>query len=218
MLNARFSLPLSAIALEETVETVPELTAEADRTAADSTEWVMPGLWVTDAPFEAVDDALAADPTVETIVDDRAFDEAKWYQIEWSKDVLDRFDDLLDRQATILESCVDADGWEVTVRFASREQFDAFRSYLAERDVSFDLLELSEPDAARQSFGGLTPQQRDAMVTAVESGYYDIPRAATLREVATDLDISHQTLSEHLRRGTRKLVESTLTIDADHTA
>lgn len=217
MLNARFTLPLSAIALEETVAAVPGLTVEADRTAADSTEWVMPSLWVTNADFDAVDEALSTDPSVETVVDDCTFAGAKCYQLEWSEDVLDRFDALLDKEATILEACVDADGWDVTVRFASRDQFDTFRAYLTDHDVPFELRELSEPTTARQSFGNLTPDQRNALVTAVERGYYDIPRAATLREVAADLDISHQTLSEHLRRATRKLVEGTLMIDGNVT-
>lgn len=210
MIVASFSLPLEAVALHSTFEAVPSLQAEADRTAAESTEWVMPCLWATNAPFDVVDSALDTDPSVDTVVDEYAFQEEKLYQLKWSDGVIDRFDDMLDMEATILDASVDAGGWRMRIRFVSREQFAHFREYLAGRNLSFELLDITEPGAPREFVGDVTPDQRTALITANERGYFDVPRRTTLRELAEELDVSHQTLSEHIRRGVENLVGTTL--------
>ncbi|ELZ95301.1 HTH DNA binding domain-containing protein [Haloferax mucosum ATCC BAA-1512] len=46
----------------------------------------------------------------------------------------------------------------------------------------------------------LTSRQREVLETAVESGYYDIPRQISIEELATELDCSQSTVSEHLRK------------------
>jgi predicted DNA binding protein len=45
---------------------------------------------------------------------------------------------------------------------------------------------------------------------AVERGYFDVPRKTTLEELADELDISRQALSEHVRRGTEKILRRAL--------
>ena len=54
---------------------------------------------------------------------------------------------------------------------------------------------------------GVTDKQRKALTRAFESGYYDIPRGVTTEELATDLGISHQALSERFRRAHKGLIE-----------
>lgn len=61
---------------------------------------------------------------------------------------------------------------------------------------------------------GVTGPQREALVLAVERGYYDVPRRCTTAELAATLGISDQAVSERLRRGTATLVERTLGDDA----
>jgi hypothetical protein len=51
MLLATFQLDHEAIALKETFEALPELTVEAERIAAHSTEWTMPCLWMAHDEF-----------------------------------------------------------------------------------------------------------------------------------------------------------------------
>lgn len=215
MLIASVGLPLDALALEHTFEAVPDLEVQAERIAAHSTEWVMPCLWTSDAPVEDLENALEDDPSVDEIVDSYAYGDEKYYQIKWHDDVTERINAMLDMEASVLDASSDARGWRMQIRFATRDHFETFREYLAEHDVSFELLELTQPGSPRQAHGNLTPDQRDALVVAVERGYFEVPRQTTLREVADELDITHQTLSEHLRRGTAKLVATTLTTDVD---
>ena len=81
MLIATFSLPHEAVALEQAFEELPELQVEAERIAAHSRAWVMPCLWAANAEFDAFDDVLEADSTVEEIVDGFEFSDEKYYQL-----------------------------------------------------------------------------------------------------------------------------------------
>lgn len=46
----------------------------------------------------------------------------------------------------------------------------------------------------------LTDRQRAVVETAVELGYYDIPRSASQKDIAAELDCAPSTIAEHLRK------------------
>ncbi|MDZ5810948.1 helix-turn-helix domain-containing protein [Halorubrum sp. AD140] len=52
----------------------------------------------------------------------------------------------------------------------------------------------------------LTDRQRELLLTAVDLGYYDVPRRATLTEVAEHVGIAKSTCSETLQRVERTMV------------
>lgn len=62
---------------------------------------------------------------------------------------------------------------------------------------------------------GFTDKQRDTIVTALKAGYFGVPRGITMEELADHQGLSHQALSEQLRRATGQLVESTLLTHVD---
>lgn len=210
MLIATCHLPHEAVALAEALADEPALEVEAERIAAHSTEWTMPCLWVSAPDLERAAVAIAADPTVATLVDAEEFGEEAYYHVEWSDHVQDRIDAYLDKEASILRATADADDWTLEIRFAAREQFEEFRAYLDEEGHSFRLRSLSESGSPRSAAGTLTPDQREVLESALEAGYFQVPRETTTRELAADLDRSHQSVSELLRRGTENLVAATL--------
>lgn len=57
---------------------------------------------------------------------------------------------------------------------------------------------------------GVTARQREALLLAVEWGYYAIPRETGTADLAARLGISKQSVTERLRRGTANLVRNTL--------
>lgn len=213
MLIATFRIEHGALALERAFEDLPGMVLEAERIAAHSTTWTMPCVWVAATDFDAVDDALAGDPTVERIVETDEFDGETYYHLEWADEVIERVTEYVDQQGSLLMAKATDRGWEVQFRFVEREQFDAFRALLAERDHSFELLELFDPGAPRQTMGEVTPPQHRALVAATERGYYRVPREITGGELAEALEMSQQSLSELLRRGTENLVRATLVTD-----
>lgn len=49
-------------------------------------------------------------------------------------------------------------------------------------------------------FCSLTDRQQQVLRTAIERGYYDVPRDVTYEDIARDLDCSASTVGQHLRR------------------
>jgi len=56
----------------------------------------------------------------------------------------------------------------------------------------------------------LSDGQQRALSTAVDAGYYEIPRESTTGEIAEELGISRRTFEEHLRRAENKIVKNIL--------
>lgn len=54
----------------------------------------------------------------------------------------------------------------------------------------------------------LTDRQREVVETAVEMGYYDIPRSANQEEIATELDCAPSTVAEHLRKAEAQTLQA----------
>lgn len=213
MFIATFSLPPEALALEHTIDALPEIDVEAERIAAHSTEWTMPCLWVTYGDLDEVDEALDTDPSVDALVERRHFEEAGFYHVDWSGTVEERIDEFIDKEGSILQAHLQGGRWRVVFRFVDRGQLDAFRRRLDERSHQFRLLDLNVPDTPRQAYHRLTPPQRDALVAAARDGYFGVPRQTTISELAGSVGISHQSFSERLRRGMENLVYSTLTVE-----
>lgn len=57
---------------------------------------------------------------------------------------------------------------------------------------------------------GLTKRQEAALLTALDAGYFEVPKRATATDVADELGISKSAFLERLRRGQRDLVRQAL--------
>lgn len=113
----------------------------------------------------------------------------------------------LARNDSIVERIeVTADGWHQDRWFADRAAFDRYRSFWQDNADSFSLYRLVDTTAGPDRH--LTDRQREALLTAHEMGYFDIPRGARLQEVASELGITSSSLSERLRRAQSQVVES----------
>jgi predicted DNA binding protein len=74
-------------------------------------------------------------------------------------------------------------------------------------EMAVDVLSIGEYDARRLDAGSdLTDRQFEAVVTAVDCGYYDTPREGTVSDVAAELDCAPGTAAELLRRAERTVM------------
>ena len=71
-------------------------------------------------------------------------------------------------------------------------------------DLTVEQVGPYEPGADRV-FGALTQRQKAVLRTALERGYYEVPRETSCERLATELDCAPGTVSQHLRR-----IESTV--------
>lgn len=212
MFTAEISVDVEEFALAHALTEVPEMEVEADRLAAHSRHWVMPCLWVAGGDFAAFEEALEADPTVAEVVTATEYDNEKFYQVNWTEDIKQHVDAALDEEGSLLHAETTNDEWHLVVRFASRNQFDIFREYFTDQGINFSLENLTKASSPQQFMGGLTAAQRDALVIAVEEGYFAIPREATMEDVADSLGISTQAASERIRRGVKQFVTMILVV------
>ncbi|MDJ1434208.1 helix-turn-helix domain-containing protein [Halostagnicola sp. A-GB9-2] len=54
----------------------------------------------------------------------------------------------------------------------------------------------------------LSERQQEALLTAFDMGYYEIPRRHTTADIADEMGIQRRTFEEHLRRSEEKLLNS----------
>lgn len=64
--------------------------------------------------------------------------------------------------------------------------------------------------AADSVIDRLTVRQRETLDAAVELGYYDVPRTATVEDLAAELDCAPSTAGEHLQKAEATLVRGLL--------
>ncbi|MGB9963428.1 helix-turn-helix domain-containing protein [Halobacterium sp. CBA1126] len=178
--------------------------------AADPDEPVL-FVWAS-GDVDAFEAAAEDDPTVESVTLVEDADDRRLYRVAVSERTpvpLYPIDDRM--QASRLDVSSSADGVEARLRFPDRESLSAFRPRVEARGVDVNLRGVySDTESAFGDEYGLSAKQRDALVTAAAMGYYDVPRRASLSEVADELGVSSQAVSERLRRGVKTFVREAL--------
>jgi len=196
--------------LLDALQAVPETTVDHEEmyfTAESDLKWVF---WSRGDTREAFAAALSGDPTVESV---RVVTDTPSRRL-YSVTLVGGPDDFAhtvfnDHDVQVLEATHDAERTVVRVRCPSREAFVAVREAIESRYDRFRTLRLHEENDAGRGWS-TTPAQREALLAAREAGYFEVPRDASLADIAADLGVSGQAVSSRLRRGTAALVDDTL--------
>lgn len=72
--------------------------------------------------------------------------------------------------------------------------------------VSPDLHRIGAFDGSSTPMDDLTPRQREVVETAIDLGYFEVPREATSDDIAEALDIDPSTVTEHLQRAQHNIL------------
>lgn len=135
------------------------------------------------------------------------------YALDWDISSDTFFDTLIDTGANLLEARGIAESWMFELRFQSHEDLSSFQEHCAKQHIPIDVQRLYNP--TKPSVGpwfGLSSAQRTTLARAVEAGYYSIPRQISTNELAAEIGITDQAVTERLRRGISNLVSSTLLV------
>ncbi|MEY7849621.1 helix-turn-helix domain-containing protein [Natrarchaeobius sp. A-rgal3] len=207
---AEFTLPASGFALEEFFEECADATVEIERLATHSREWVMPFMWITADDLESAETAQRGDLSIEKV---RTLDfEAgvAYFTVTWAEEVQTFVDEMVDQHGIIQEAEAVDGTWFLKLKFVDQSALTEFQSYFQGRGYSFELQRLYDTTAPKEREYDLTAQQQEAMVAALELGYFAVPRETQISELAEELDISTNAVSQRLRRGTANLTRNTL--------
>lgn len=93
-------------------------------------------------------------------------------------------------------------GWTIWKVISNREKISKLAEKLKEKGVIYKLKQISR----YKDKVSLTKRQTEVFDLALKLGYYEIPRKITLSELAKKIKISKSTLSEILRRITKKKI------------
>lgn len=163
--------------------------------------------WASGTDMDAFEDALDADTTVAAFQCYTELDDRRLYRVQASEatEVI-IYSKWVEVGVTLLESEWYDDWWRCRMRFPDRNALAVVREFCDRQGVAFCLERVFEDDGVQSARSELTDKQRQVLQTAQEMGYFDVPREATMGDVADALDISNQAASERLRRGYRQLV------------
>ena len=136
------------------------------------------------------------------------------YALDWEPSEHSLLRRILDLDAVLLGATGTADTWGLELRFPTHEALSAFQDFYVEENIEVTVERIYNPTKADAGpWYGLTPPQRETLATAVEAGYYSLPRQTSTQELADMFDISDQAVTERLRRGIVAFVTNALLFD-----
>lgn len=205
----RGRLPSEAFALDETFTSVSDLTVECAPFAAAGEAANMSLLWA-ETDDDDLTNTLVRDPSVSSVEELWRTDDRQLYRMDWTHDVHCCTQILLQSEGIILNSRGTDGEWNIDLLYPDRETLRHVNESCEQYDLplTIDTIRSLSPD--QQSQYGLTAVQRETLTTACQQGYFNVPREIGLKELAEKTNISHQALSERLRRGHNALIKATL--------
>lgn len=171
----------------------------------------IPFFWIHAAPPESIVDSLWDHESVESVEIVDRIDDATLVAVEWVPESDTVFRDIEACDGQILRAVCQKRYREFDVRFAEHDTLSAFRERCERDDVAIHVQRIyhgTGPDEDPRF--GLTTPQREALALAVERGYYDIPRRCSTAELAAEIGISSQAMTERLRRAIANLSRYTV--------
>lgn len=173
-------------------------------------ESCIPYFWIETEETAAFEETVEADDRVASLTALDTSGSRTLYKIEWES-VPDGFlavaadHDLLVEDATGTE-----DRWQFRLRGPDRENLASFQQTLRDDDVPLHVHRIWNPADPGESPYGLTELQRETLELAFAEGYFDVPRNASLDDLADRLSVSRQSVSRRIRQGTHSLLSATV--------
>jgi len=137
------------------------------------------------------------------------------YSVEYSDEATVLSPVVSTASGVILDMANEGSAWDLTVWMPDRANLAELWEYARGNGIDIELLRVNEYASLGDTDAGLTDSQREALLVAVETGYFEEPRNATLSDVAADLGISQPAASGLLRRAIKRLVVASLMDDSE---
>lgn len=204
---AHFVVDSETLPIGQIVRETPGLELEFER-IVPTDEAIMPYFWVSSDNLDNFERSLAASSHVVDFMALDQTDQGTLYRVEWARDRGMLIEGFVETGGAVLSGEVDENEMRFVVRFADHDHLAQFYNYCVEHDIKLELMRvysLTDRSERAREFG-LTPEQREALVLAATHGYFSSPRETSMNDLADDLDISQQAMSQRIRRGTEKIL------------
>lgn len=202
------SVPADAFPLGRVLDEYRDIEIELERLVPLS-DALIPLFWVDDGTADRIEATLEADDLTKSVQRLTQTGSRVLYEIEWEPDINGLIEALQETDARILEAEGTADVWDFRLQFPTHNALSAFRDACDAKDIPLTLRRLYNP-ALPEEGGKLSALQHEALMTAYQGGYYEIPRSVAMASLADQLGITDSAFSQRLRRGTGSLIGETL--------
>ncbi|MFB6184764.1 MAG: helix-turn-helix domain-containing protein [Haloarculaceae archaeon] len=200
------------LVLTPTIRAVTDVTIKVVSDSSTDPETRLFSFLVTGESFDRFEEALTDDPTVDDWHHQTTFERSRIYQLSYARDVKLISPKTSEVGGLMLEAAGTDGGWNVQLQFPSRGELSDLYDYCSREGIELSVNHIYGESAVSGTRAvGVTGPQREALLTALEHGYFEQPRDVSLDELAGELDISSTAASGRLRRGIANLVETTLT-------
>jgi len=170
-------------------------------TLVPSGDVTVPLFWVYEPVGEGFLDTVERYPTVNSVTEVDVFEDRTLFRLDWDASQDHFFQCTLNNEGEILSATGTSEGWNFEIRFPDREALSQCRDCCEDAHISLDIVRIYNPtDPEAGPWYGMSEPQREALTLAIRMGYYDIPRGCTTEELADELGISDQAVTERLRR------------------
>jgi predicted DNA binding protein len=172
---------------------------------------VLPFFWVwTDEP-DAYVKAAASHSAVESVTVLSRVEGGALCRARWVDDGTGLIAAIVASGVTVLDTTTDGTRWQIRVRATDRESVSMLLEQSREAGVDIELTRLA-PESRPDEHDGLTDAQREILLLALDAGYFEEPREASLEDLAAELGVSRQAVGTRLRRAYANLVEHSLVL------
>ena len=162
-----------------------------------------------DGDVQALLASLRRNPAIEDVSTIGMAETDHLVKFSWRNSLPPIFERIRELEGTVLSAVATGDRWTLGIRFPSQKAASRLNSTDDDIDVSFDVRRIRTDDVTVPSFDHeLTVPQREALLLAMEKGYFEVPRRTTLVDLANEFGISDSAMSQRLRRGIATLLES----------
>ena len=203
--TARFELPATGFALIELFERVPDAAVEIEPAVANPDDHAL--LMIEADAHRDLDAALRSSPSIAAVERFGREEHRARYRVTWEGHARRVLRGLVAEGVTLIDLHGASGRWKLRVLAPDRAAIA--RAYEVLEDLGCDpnCRNITRFGDGLGNHAGVTDKQHKALTRAFELGYYDVPRGLTIEELAADLGISHQALSERFRRAHKGLIE-----------
>ncbi len=197
-------IPASQTLFAETVENEPSLEIEFEQAVMRAGIPIR----IRGASKQEVERALDSTARIEayTLISE---ENGEWvYSLDCDEDDFQVFPLIVEAGGTVLTATLSDETWSVRLRYTDHADVERTVDLLEENDIDIVITAIRDICEDDLEKSGLTKEQYEALELAVERGYFEIPRQVSLMELSEHLDISHQSLSERLRRAQQGLLDT----------
>jgi hypothetical protein len=162
---------------------------------------------VREPAHERFEEQVTAHPSVERVQQVSRQDGERLFTLDWDTSGDRLFEAVRTTDARLITVQPAATGWQLVFQFPGLDALVQFRELCDDAGIDLVVERVCAPSSPGY---GLTDPQREALVEAVRSGYYAIPRRLSTQDLAEQFGISDQAVTERLRRAVTTLTENTL--------